>query len=172
VSSSDVGVLFRGWRVLARIIGLKLGAEYHAASGLTSLERRGKGISNLKFMNLKVPAGSGLPGVSRAGILFQDASRNFDTRGYGKGADVSRSVFPRALVFRQSARPARRRARKNIRRARENTAAKQATQLLVAPLELEIQRRRFQTCRRALRTESSGRSKVAQREARAVHFNK
>jgi hypothetical protein len=36
---------------------------------------------------------------------------------------VQRRFFPRALVVRQSARPARRRARRNFRRAREKSAA-------------------------------------------------
>ena len=35
---------------------------------------------------------------------------------------IQRRFFPRALVVRQSARPTRRRARKNFRRAREKSA--------------------------------------------------
>jgi hypothetical protein len=40
----------------------------------------------------------------------------------GSEAAVQRRFFPRALGIRQSVRPARRRARKNVRRAREKSA--------------------------------------------------
>jgi len=55
--------------------------------------------------------------------IFDIASHALSDIAWSDAIAVQRRFFPRALVVRQSARPARRRARRNSRRARGKSAA-------------------------------------------------